>query len=190
MRPHPTLDPVLVQHGSPTATMCIAHEYLTRFIQQASALAGKLRSVGQRERDHIAAQLQQVLGHLQTLLTMHLAKEERIYLPLVEQHFSPAEQQRLLGELHEEAAAQFPKAKDGHERLDVRSLPPTQRHSLIFAWFAALTPGDWFALVNDHDPKPLSYQLTFEYRGTLIWDYLEQGPEDWRVHVGKGAAGE
>src|SRR5690242_15915992 len=110
---YPALDPVLAQHGSPTATMCIDHEYLTQFIQQATALAGKLRSVGQRERDPIAAQLQQVLGQLQTLLTVHLAKEERVYLPLVEQQFSPAEQERLLGELHEEAAAQSPKAEDG-----------------------------------------------------------------------------
>lgn len=121
---------------------------------------------------------------------MHLAKEEQVYLPLVEQHFSPAEQQRLLGELHEEAAAQTPKAEDGHELLDVHSLPPAQRHSLIFARFAALAEGDWFVLVNDHDPKPLYYQLNVEYRGALIWDYLEQEPQDWRVRVGKGVAGE
>lgn len=61
---YPALDPVIAQHGSPTATMRIDHEYLTQFIQQATALAGRLRSSGQRERDPIAAQLQQVLGHL------------------------------------------------------------------------------------------------------------------------------
>lgn len=186
---YPALDPVIAQHGSPTSTIRIDHEYLTRFIQEATDLAGKLRSVGQRERDPIAAQLQQVLGQLQTLLTVHLAKEEQVYLPLVEQHFSPDEQQRLLGELHE-AAAQIPRAEDGHELLDVRSLPPAQRHSLIFVRFAALAEGEWFVLVNDHDPKPLYYQLNFEYRGALIWDYLEQGPEDWRVRVGKGTAEE
>lgn len=186
---YPALDPVIAQHGSPTATMRVDHEYLTRFIQQATTLAGKLRSVGRSERAPIAAQLQQVLGQLQTLLSVHLAKEERVYLPLVEQHFSSDEQQHLLGELHEAAAAQPPRAEDGHELLDVRFLPPAQRHSLIFARFAALAPGDWFVLVNDHDPKPLYYQVDFEYRGTLIWDYLEQGPEDWRVRVGKGVAG-
>ena len=95
----------------------------------------------------------------------------------------------MLGELHEAASSQAPKAEDGHELLDVRSLPPAQRHSRIFAQFAELAPGDWFVLVNDHDPKPLYYQLNFEYRGALIWDYLEQGPQDWRVRVGKGAAG-
>ncbi len=187
---YPALDPVIAQHGSPTETMRVDHEYLTSFIHQATALAGKLRSAGQRERDPIAAQLQQVLEQLQTLLTAHLAKEERVYLPLVEQHFSPTEQQRLLGELHAEAEARTAKAEDGHELLDVRSLPPAQRHSLIFARFAALAEGDWFVLVNDHDPKPLYYQLNFEYRGPLIWDYLEPGPEVWRVRVGKGAAGE
>jgi uncharacterized protein (DUF2249 family) len=185
---YPALDPVIAQHGSPTATMRVDHEYLTRFIQQATELAGRLRSAGPRERDPFAAQLQQVLAQLRTLLTVHLAKEERVYLPLVEQHFSLAEQQRVLGELHE-SAAQTPKVEDGHELLDVRSLPPAQRHSLIFARFAALAEGDWFILVNDHDPKPLYYQLNAEYRGALIWDYLEQGPQDWRVRVGKGTAG-
>lgn len=187
---YPALDPVIAQHGSPTATMRIDHEYLTSFIQHATVLAGRLRSAGRSERDLFAAQLQQVLAQLETLLTVHLAKEERVYLPLVEQYFSPDDQQRLLGELHEAAEAQTPKAEDGHELLDVRSLPPAQRHSLIFARFAALAQGDWFVLVNDHDPKPLYYQLNFEYRGALIWDYLEQGPQDWRVRVGKGTTEE
>lgn len=187
---YPALDPVIAQHGSATATMRVDHEYITSFIHQAAELVGKLRPVGRSERDPFAAQLQQVLAQLQTLLMVHLAKEERVYLPLVEQHFPPDEQQRLLGELHEAAATQTLKAEDGHELLDVRSLPPAQRHSLIFARFAALAEGDWFVLVNDHDPKPLFYQLNFEYHGALIWEYLEQGPEGWRVRVGKGAAGE
>ena len=41
-------------------------------------------------------------------------------------------------------------------------------------------------LVNDHDPKPLFYQLKSDHRGALIWGYLAQGPQDWRVRVGKG----
>jgi len=40
-------------------------------------------------------------------------------------------------------------------------------------------------LVNDHDPKPLWYQFEAEYAGAFAWDYLEQGPEVWRVRVGR-----
>ena len=69
--------------------------------------------------------------------------------------------------------------------LDVRTIPPAQRHPLIFQTFDALQPGEAFMLVNDHDPKPLYYQFKFEKEGRFTWDYVEQGPEVWRVQVGK-----
>jgi uncharacterized protein (DUF2249 family) len=72
--------------------------------------------------------------------------------------------------------------------LDVRDLPPAQRHPLIFSTFHALPVGESFVLINDHDPKPLFYQFKFEYEGQFSWDYLEQGPEAWRVRVGRVAA--
>lgn len=71
--------------------------------------------------------------------------------------------------------------------LDVRVIPPAQRHPMIFQRFHALTVGGGFTLVNDHDPKPLYYQLNFEYSGQLGWDYLEQGPEVWRVRISRTA---
>lgn len=68
--------------------------------------------------------------------------------------------------------------------LDVRSLPPAQRHSAIFAQYRALSPGGGFMLINDHDPKPLKYQFEAEYPGQFSWDYLESGPKTWRVRIG------
>ncbi|HUJ12055.1 MAG TPA: DUF2249 domain-containing protein [Verrucomicrobiae bacterium] len=71
--------------------------------------------------------------------------------------------------------------------LDVRDLPPVRQHELIFQTFEALDPGAAFVLVNDHDPKPLCYQFGAEHSGQFIWDYLERGPEVWRVRIGKAA---
>src|SRR5207247_2355503 len=45
--------------------------------------------------------------------------------------------------------------------------------------------GASFVLVNDHDPKPLLYQFTFERAGAFHWRYLEDGPDVWRVEIGK-----
>lgn len=73
------------------------------------------------------------------------------------------------------------------DTLDVRALPPAQRHPLIFGRFGALPVGQAFVLVNDHDPKPLFYQLKFEHEGQFTWDYLEQGPTVWRVRIGRVA---
>lgn len=73
------------------------------------------------------------------------------------------------------------------ETLDVRTTPPAQRHPTIFQRFEALPLDSSFVLVNDHDPKPLYYQLSFEYSGQLGWDYLERGPAVWRVRISRTA---
>lgn len=72
--------------------------------------------------------------------------------------------------------------------LDVRSEPPIRRHELIFTSFDKLPVGDAFVLVNDHDPKPLYYQLEAEQTDKFTWEYLEEGPEAWRVQIGRTAA--
>ena len=74
-----------------------------------------------------------------------------------------------------------------HTIVAVRQVAPPQRHPLIFNTFEALQPGEKFILINDHDPKPLYYQFSFERAGQFTWDYLESGPETWRVQIGKTA---
>lgn len=71
--------------------------------------------------------------------------------------------------------------------IDVRSLVPMQRHQKIFELVDELAPGTSFILVNDHDPKPLYYQLEAEHPGEFSWTYVEQGPVVWRVEIGKRA---
>lgn len=74
---------------------------------------------------------------------------------------------------------------DTTQAVDLRSLVPAQRHAKIFQLVHALEPGNAFELINDHDPKPLYYQLEAEYPGQFSWTYHEQGPEAWRVEIGK-----
>lgn len=71
------------------------------------------------------------------------------------------------------------------KQLDVRPLIPLERHPKIFRTFDALAPGEAFELVNDHNPKPLYAQLQAARSGQLSWEYLEEGPEVWRVRIGK-----
>ena len=72
--------------------------------------------------------------------------------------------------------------------LDVRAEAPARRHTLIFETWTELGAGEGFVLINDHDPKPLYYQFAAEHEGDFTWDYLEQGPETWRVRIGRTAA--
>ncbi|MGH9044534.1 MAG: DUF2249 domain-containing protein [Acidimicrobiales bacterium] len=71
--------------------------------------------------------------------------------------------------------------------LDVRSFPHGQRHDVIFVAYDSLLEGSGFVLVNDHDPRPLRYQFEAEHHGRYTWDYLEEGPQVWRVRIGRMA---
>ncbi len=73
--------------------------------------------------------------------------------------------------------------------LDVRSIPPHDRHARIFALFESLAPGECFEVQNDHPPTPLKVQLMAQWPGQLGWDDLEPGPERWRVRITRRPAG-
>ncbi len=74
--------------------------------------------------------------------------------------------------------------------LNVTLLPPKQKHPTIFARFDLLEEGGSLLLHNDHDPKPLYYQLLGERGDVFTWEYLEQGPEWWKVLISKRVSGE
>ena len=46
--------------------------------------------------------------------------------------------------------------------LDLRTIPPRERHPLIFGRFDGLAVGQALQLVNDHHPPPLHYQFDDE----------------------------
>ena len=70
--------------------------------------------------------------------------------------------------------------------LDVRPIPPREKHPKIFLTFDQLPEGGSFILINDHDPKPLYYQFEAERPGGFGWEYLEKGPAVWKVEIRKG----
>lgn len=69
------------------------------------------------------------------------------------------------------------------KELDVTTIIPKERHPLIFGTFDGLTAGEAFVLINDHDPKPLYYQFLHERERLFTWEYLNQGPDLWKVKI-------
>ncbi|WP_435176723.1 DUF2249 domain-containing protein [Halorussus sp. AFM4] len=47
-------------------------------------------------------------------------------------------------------------------RLDVREIPPPERHPKIHEEFESLDSGEVLEIVNDHEPKPLFYEMRAE----------------------------
>jgi uncharacterized protein (DUF2249 family) len=48
------------------------------------------------------------------------------------------------------------------QQLDLREIPPPQRHPKIFDAFEKLESGEALTLINDHEPKPLYHQMSAE----------------------------
>lgn len=69
--------------------------------------------------------------------------------------------------------------------LDVTVIEPRLKHPTIFEKFDSLQSGEAFIIYNDHDPKPLYYQLLGERGEIFNWDYLENGPQVWQVKIAK-----
>ena len=69
--------------------------------------------------------------------------------------------------------------------LDVTLLEPRQKHPTIFDRFDELAEAESLTIYNDHDPKPLYYQLLGERGNIFTWEYFEQGPDWWKVKITK-----
>jgi uncharacterized protein (DUF2249 family) len=69
--------------------------------------------------------------------------------------------------------------------LDVRVIPPRDKHPTIFDLLDRMESGDALVLVNDHDPRPLRYQLSAEHPHAFDWEYELSGPHEWRVRIAR-----
>lgn len=71
------------------------------------------------------------------------------------------------------------------EILDITAVEESLKGAVLLKKFGALPLGAYMVLNYDRDPKPLYFQL-LEYTGrSFSWKQLENGPEIWRVKVGK-----
>lgn len=68
--------------------------------------------------------------------------------------------------------------------LDVRPVEPKHRFETIMGAYEALPCGGTLDLTVDHDPKCMYYTLEATHGAeSFTFDYLENGPEIWRVEV-------
>ena len=69
--------------------------------------------------------------------------------------------------------------------IDVKLIEPKLKHPTIFRVFDGLAGGESLTIHNDHDPKPVYYQLLGERGDIFTWQYLQEGPEWWDVRITK-----
>ena len=74
--------------------------------------------------------------------------------------------------------------------IDVRTIPPYERHPRIFSALEALKPSQTLVIGSDHEPRPLQYQIQAKFPGLFDWTYVQQGPEVWRVLISREGGSE
>ena len=75
----------------------------------------------------------------------------------------------------------------GHDEelpeLDVQTITHAIRHASIFGALDSLRPGFGIIISATHDPVPLLNQLAERHADRFTADYLDRGPERWRILI-------
>lgn len=141
---------------------------------------------------------------LRALFESHLAKENELLLPLLAEARDVSLAQLLDG-LHELTGA--PGATDhqredaghcgghgcgcGHRdageepELDARTIPPEVRPATLLSAIDAVAPGASLVLLAPHDPAPLLALIEQRDPDAFAIEYLERGPEVWRLRFSR-----
>lgn len=155
--------------------------------------------------DHVSAAV--VATALQVIFESHLSKENDLLLPVLISA-TDVSVAGLLDGMHQSLAAAEPATRDavaagghghaacgcgevdpaGFPELDARVVPHAIRHATVFGALDAVRPGRGLVLVAPHDPLPLLAQIQQRHPDTFDVDYLERGPEAWRLAIVRRAA--
>jgi uncharacterized protein (DUF2249 family) len=180
--------------------MIAEHQVLTDLADQVARATDALQAVG-------------AATALQTLFDSHLEKENERVLPVLAEA-SDVSLAELLKGMHEalaadEAAAAAHSHDHAHDHghghghghsctcgehdaagdpeLDTRLIPHAIRHATIFGALDAVRPGGGLVISASHDPLPLLAQIEQRTPGAFAVEYLERGPETWRLRFARQA---
>lgn len=98
---YPLVGQLLKSYGDPTATMLVDHEFIRSYVGKIASAAGALPSASGEERALLASRIAKLVVQLRAILELHLEKEERVYLPLLEGHASLNDQEKALHRMHD-----------------------------------------------------------------------------------------
>jgi iron-sulfur cluster repair protein YtfE (RIC family) len=110
---YPLVDDLVRDHGRPTATMMVDHEFITDYVSRIEQTTSELATaVDAERRARLGRALQDLALQLDAIVKLHLAKEERVYLPLIAQHIDEARQRTVLHAVHDS----YEREKNGSRR--------------------------------------------------------------------------
>lgn len=70
-------------------------------------------------------------------------------------------------------------------QLDTRGYEANDVNSVVLRTFSSLPVGEKIVLINDSDPIHAFKQLEETQFGKFEWEYIEEGPDVWKVSLAK-----
>jgi hemerythrin-like domain-containing protein len=188
--------------GGPIQVMLEEHETGRTLLKQIKDDLQSLKSnQTQKYQERIQERIKENISEYLELLERHIQKGNNVLFVMADMHLDGKTQEKIFEEFEDFEIKEIGSGKhdEFHKMinemkskilgkgkvLDVRDIPPVQRHGIIFSEFDGLKKGENFVLINDHDPKPLWYQFQAEKEGKFSWEYIIQGPIIWAVKIGK-----
>ena len=197
--------------GGPIGVMLVEHEEGRGFgAAMAEAIERYARGEGDARLDYAKNARLYAALRLQ-----HIDKEDNILYPITDNYLTEEDQKELLERFDEvkcgpdgggkreeyllllagweeeylnpQKEENVMAEKGKTVTLDVRDLSPWERHPRIFETFDALEVGEVLKLVNDHDPRPLHYELMHEREGQFEWTSEEKAPREWVAMIERKA---
>ena len=188
-REEDSLFPRLEKHDitEPPAIMKMDH---VEFRKRKKELYQLARNPRDYDFDEFQKKIIELGEYLSRELESHIFKEDNILYQIGLQVLSPEEWEAAKKECDKIGYCCFTPEDQKKEKeiveLDLRPMPPSERHEKIFQTWDVLKPGETLRIINDHDPKPLHYQYEAEYKNQYEWEYEQSGPKDWMIKIKKG----
>jgi uncharacterized protein (DUF2249 family) len=77
------------------------------------------------------------------------------------------------------------------KKVDGRTIEPhPEKPKTVFKTFATLAKDEAFEFILDHDPFHLTTIMDNVFPGQYSWQYLEKGPDVFRIEIGRKAEGD
>jgi hypothetical protein len=150
----------------------------------------ELYQLAHNSQDHdfaaFKARVIEIGEYLTKELESHIFKENNILYQIALQVLTAEQWQTIKKECDKLGYCCFTPEDQSQEEimeLDLRPMPPFERHEKIFRMWDDLKSGETLRITNDHDPKPLRYQFEAEYTNLYQWEYEQEGPKDWVVKI-------
>ena len=166
------------------ATVSAGHN--ERVVAATQALKGQESPIG----------MVQAAGRLLEAATVFVSQATELVLPALAQNPAVSLNEVLpkpgTAEAGASAESQVPAsggcACGGHDEpglaeLDTRVIPHAIRHATIFGALEGLNTGKGILLIANHNPLPLLAQLDQRSPGKFAVDYVEDGPELWKLSM-------